>query len=236
MGSEGFSLRQLVASLLGLPIVLAITGCVAIPTSTEGGFDKKEELIKALIGTSIADVRSQLGEPLNTYELPDVTYLLYERRGEQGWFSLAHPLAMIWYQFPVGWGTTNLVQCLLIESRDDKVVHAEIKSDSDLTGAALHLTPINKSCPSLFWEKKELQRITAAQRFFCPKIYYRVDDSVKPQASDKFVFVCEGDKLSNEETELVSTEWDETLIYTDWTPAYSPPPRRYFRTVPKSLR
>lgn len=276
VGPRPISIRQLAGSLLAFLSVFAISGCVVIPTSTEGGFDKKQELIQALIGTSITDVRSQLGEPGNTYELPDATYHLYRRDGDQKWFSLAHPLAMIWYQFPVQWGSTKLIQCLLIESKDDRVVHAEIKSFSDLTGAAMHMTPTHRSCAKVFWDAREIERIEAAVKTHekkllkeaaergnvesaiklaedygereplnkladrgnrqaitafkggtCQRIYYRADEASKPDATDNFVYVCEGDDLAAEKTVLISADWDKT---------YSSPPRRYFEQIPESLK
>lgn len=172
MKSESFPVCRFMAPLLSVALVFALASCVVVPTSTEGGFDKKKELINSLNGADITDVRLQLGPPTNSFELPDVTYLFYLKHGQQQWISLAHPIAVIWHQLPVQQGSATLAQCLLIESRDEKVVHAEIRSRSNSLDRALRVpgryNPIG--CPSLFWNDEELQRIEASARKYRPEL------------------------------------------------------------------
>lgn len=174
MRSYGSSRQHMPASILTLLLVLVCAGCVVIPTSRTKLFEEQEALIESLAGTPVNEVRAQLGKPDRVFELPEVTYIFYRRDGEEKWLFLAHPVVLAGLYLPVNWGAAKRTQCLLIESRNDTVVSAKVKSRSDSFDQAMNPEYVPAArmpdCPTFFWNKKERRRIEAAARRYRPII------------------------------------------------------------------
>lgn len=69
--------------------------------------------------------------------------------------------------------------------------------------------------------------IEAFNSVSCEQVYYRAGNSAKEQASDKFVQVCEGRELSDEET---------VKVFVDWGPPEGARYRTYFKITPEALK
>lgn len=71
------------------------------------------------------------------------------------------------------------------------------------------------------------EALAAYRRISCSKIFYPAQAGAPPERSDRFVVVCQGDRLSRERT---------VVSYGDWGPDEPSGYRTYFETIPASLR
>lgn len=169
MCSGTVRLRRFVAFALTLIVVSAQAGCVVIPTSTSGTFEEQTVVTDGLVGMSVEEIRSQLGSPSHSFDAPGASYLVYRRDAEEKWLSLAHPVAMLWFQLPVQWGSARLIQCLMMEIREDEVIRADIKSIGHKLESAMHMPETHHKrdiCLSLFWDENEFKLIESLARHY----------------------------------------------------------------------
>ena len=136
----GRSLSRLAS--LSVTVVLLASGCVVIPTSATGPLAETKEA--SLVGSTEEEIRTLLGEPAFSAANHNTSYLAYGAGGTQEYFIATHPLFYILAMSgPVV--TDDVVHCLLVELRDDKVIRARLES---VFAPVLESTPNN--CPRAF--------------------------------------------------------------------------------------
>jgi outer membrane protein assembly factor BamE (lipoprotein component of BamABCDE complex) len=124
---------KLISTRITLSVSIAVAffllaGCIMIPTGSDPA---KEVQKKIQLGSDRKQVLSQLGDPLYTLDAGDSRYLLYSYAGKKGAFMLWHPYILIGglmaaQPAPLHY-SDEVVQCLLLEFKNDTLANAKVK-------------------------------------------------------------------------------------------------------------